>query len=79
MDLKLCQERQILTQAIHLQESEHKIIYSNKQRLRLSPTPNMMKSEGARKASTDQITLPPPHGSARELAIGDQLLWGLKP
>lgn len=30
MDLDLYQELQLLIQAIHLQESEHKIIYSNK-------------------------------------------------
>lgn len=30
MNLELSQELQLLTQAIHLQESEHKIIYSNK-------------------------------------------------
>lgn len=37
-----------------------------------------MKSEGARKASPDQIALLPPHGSARELTIGHQFLCALK-
>lgn len=70
MDLKLCQELQLLTQAIHLQEGEHKIISSNKY--------NGMKSEGVRKASPDRVALPPPHGSAGELATGGQLLCGRK-
>lgn len=79
MDLELCQELQLLTQAIPLQESEHKIISSNKwQRVRLSPTSNLMKFEGAEKASPDQTTPTNSPWITRESAIRDWLLCALK-